>query len=197
HFAGYDVMVPAANRAVVGSLNRDSSAAKAPDLKTLGLLRRWGVRWYVLPAPLPRHFEKFILQARLAPLNEDEGRTVYEDKAALPLAWRLENGHLRPLENHVRGNSWLIATADQGSGCLVVNTLYNEGFSAWPQGAQASRSNDGQTVLCYPAATALVKLEYSDKWLKFGSAVAGVLLALAATGLLCFGPVIRRLHGTR
>ena len=194
HFAGYDVLLPAANQAELKGLKRDSSVPRPPNADLLTRLRKWGVRWYVFPSPITEPFSKFARKEGLVLLKEQGGRAVFEDRAVLPLAWRMEKGELRPLENSVSGNAWTVATADSGYGCLTINTLYNPGFRAEPRGSSVANS-DGQTEVCYPAGSSVVTLRYASLWLRLGLWLAAFLAAGAGIFFWVRRNIVRRSGG--
>ena len=183
HFAGYDVLLPEANQKELKGLKRDSSVPKPPNADFLGRLRKWGVRWYVFPSPLPDSFARFARKENLVLLKNETGRAIFEDRAALPLAWRMEKGEVRALENRVSGNSWTVATEDKGFGCLTINTLYNPGFRASPSGASVAML-DGQVEVCYPAGSLVIELRYVNPWLWLGAWLAALSLAVFGVVLL-------------
>ncbi|NLO90605.1 MAG: hypothetical protein GX410_01250 [Elusimicrobia bacterium] len=181
HFAGYDVLVPQANKLLTLNLGRDGGAVRPPADDTLSYLRKWGVRWYVLSYPVSGPFKRFAERARLSPVSRGEGRAVFEDKAALPMVWRMErNGTMRELESHISGNFWDIATQDAQAGCLRVNTLYNSSFLVRPAGAILGPSSNGQTEVCYPAGTGTLRLYYSSPSFRTGVRLFWVFVLFCA-----------------
>ena len=184
NFAGYDVLLPVANKEHTLGLNYTASYNDWFDAPVLAQLRLWGVKYYVTAPYSMYRYAKFYTANGFGEIYRDGGRVVFEDLAALPQVSRPPSTDAAG-SVQLRGNSLVAALSKGEGGCYKVNWLFVKGMTVMAEGgAELSSYPSGQMRVCVRPGVKAFTLRYTSPWIKMGMRVSIIALCALAAALV-------------
>ncbi|MFA5161746.1 MAG: hypothetical protein WC421_05830 [Elusimicrobiales bacterium] len=168
HVSGYRMLTPPFRIMQFTGLHSDEDFLSRLEDRQIRRLRVWGARWYVVCAGQMRRYAGILERNGIKEAARDGSRVIFEDKRAFPMLFR-ENSSVPAGELEFAANT-VTARLNEGGGCVVVNTIYDPGFSALSGGrpAKVLMRVTGQTLVCLPGQEKEFVLRYSSPSLEYG-----------------------------
>ncbi|MBU0761570.1 MAG: hypothetical protein KKD39_00960 [Candidatus Altiarchaeota archaeon] len=162
HFYGYDVSLPKTN--FEKTLHYFPYSPVLPDKTQIPTLRRWGVRWYLMPKNTPHEYLRVLAESDLTLFYVDGKRIIYEDKSAKPLVFLRKQGEADELTYDIASNGIHVEAFNSKEQPLYFNWLFNDNFIAFIDGAETVVGSDGgMTYVVVPEGKHNIKLIYHDR----------------------------------